>query len=89
MKAEQIKLLMTCGACPEQYEAFLCGRKVGYLRLRWGEFSVRVPDELGREVYAATTGGQYDGTFGSQEDRVYHLDRAKKAIAQALTGSPA
>ena len=34
----EIKLIQTCGACPEQYDAFIGEEQVGYLRLRHGYF---------------------------------------------------
>ena len=39
-----LKLVLTCGACPEQYDAFDGERQVGYLRLRHGHFTVTCPD---------------------------------------------
>ena len=42
MKDEQTingyRLILTCGACPEQYDVFDGDRQVGYLRLRHGHF---------------------------------------------------
>lgn len=79
MEATDIRLEMTCGACPEQYDAFVGDRQVGYLRLRHGTFRVDVPDVGGTCVYAAETIG--DGVFVPTE-REYHLTRAKEAIAR-------
>jgi hypothetical protein len=39
-----IELTLTCGACPEQYDAHLNGARVGYLRLRHGRFYAAYPD---------------------------------------------
>lgn len=39
--AGDIELRQTCAACPEQYDAYLNGELVGYLRLRHGHFRVR------------------------------------------------
>ena len=36
----KIELVKTCGACPEQYDAYFEGYQVGYLRLRHGTFRV-------------------------------------------------
>lgn len=76
---EDIKLELTCSACPEQYDAFIDGRKVGYLRLRHGRFTAEAIDQDGRyeEVYYAATEG--DGIFESDE-RDVHLSNAKLAI---------
>jgi hypothetical protein len=74
---EDIRLEMTCGACPEQYDAFVGDRQVGYLRVRHGYFRVKCPDSGGISVYATDTIG--DGLFDSSE-RDLHLSRAKQAI---------
>jgi len=39
MEINGYKLVLTCGACPEQYDVFKNGQQVGYLRLRHGFFS--------------------------------------------------
>lgn len=60
------KLVLTCGACPEQYDVFDSdGKEVGYLRLRHGNFTVRCPDVCGEMVYYASPKG--DGIFESDE----------------------
>ena len=82
MSATEIRLEMTCGACPEQYDAYVGDRQVGYLRLRHGQFTVEAPDVCGDLVYRAETVG--DGVFDESE-REYHLRRAKEAIAAWLT----
>ena len=73
-----IALVKTCDACPEQYDAVdECGSRVGYLRLRWGHFTVQVPDPSGLTVYEADTEG--DGIFEPGE-RERHLGAALDAI---------
>jgi len=76
---EDIKLLQTCFACPEQYDAYFDGKEVGYLRLRWGNFTADFMDET---VYTANPNG--DGIFESEE-REFYLTEAKKAIFDAMT----
>lgn len=85
---KDIRLVLTCGACPEQYDAFLGEKLVGYLRLRHGFFSVRTiisPDDdnpvLGDTVYSAAPKG--DGVFESDERKKY-LRKAKKRIYKRL-----
>lgn len=85
MDATDIRLEMTCNACPEQYDAFVGDRQVGYLRLRHGTFTVRTPDPGGVCVYAAETIG--DGVFEASE-REYHLTRAKESIVTRLMALP-
>lgn len=77
----KIKLVMTCEACPEQYDAFLKGKQVGYLRLRHGIFRVEYPDVGGEIIYEALPKG--DGAFFDDEKQQY-LDRAVKAIEKKL-----
>ena len=79
--AGRINLDLTCGACPEQYDALLGGEQVGYLRLRHGYFYASVPDVGGRVVYEAEPEG--DGIFADHE-RDGYLHKAKLAIAAAL-----
>lgn len=73
----EIDLRQTSYACPEQYDAFHDGHKVGYLRLRHGFFYVECPYVGGEEVYASATVG--DGMFEASE-REKHLSAAKDAI---------
>ena len=79
--AEDIELRQTCFACPEQYDAFLNGEMVGYLRLHHGYFRVEVPDAHGELVYSADTLG--DGIF-DPEERDVHLNAAREAIAASV-----
>ena len=72
-----IKLVQTCGACPEQYDAFLNGELVGYLRLRHGAFRVECPTNGGEEVYRNNPRG--DGCF-EPDERDYNLTAACLAI---------
>lgn len=74
----KVTLEQTCGACPEQYDAYIDGVGVGYLRLRHGYFRA---EYLGKTVYDANTIG--DGCFDSDE-REYHLSKARKAIKKAF-----
>lgn len=77
----KIVLKLTCGACPEQYDAFLDGKQVGYLRLRHGEFRVDYPECGGETIYRASPKG--DGAFDSDE-RDYYLRFAVDAILKVL-----
>ena len=77
-----IKLIKTCSACPEQYDAYLGDRQVGYLRLRHGYFRVDYPHCCGETIYEATTKG--DGIFDSDE-REFYLNMAIHAIEERLS----
>ncbi len=73
----KLKLVRTCTACPEQYDAYLHdGLAIGYLRLRHGHFTV---DYLptGEEVYTACPQG--DGLF-TPDERHHYLNEACKAL---------
>ena len=79
-----ITLIRTCSACPEQYDALLDGKQVGYLRLRHGHFYAQVPDcGEGPIVYTASPNG--DGSFDDDE-RDYYLRHAVQAIEDHLAG---
>lgn len=73
-----IKLVQTCGACPEQYDAYLDGKRVGYLRLRHGYFRVECYGEIVFESYP-----KGDGCFDIDE-RERYLKHAKRAIMERL-----
>jgi len=74
-----LKLVCTCGACPEQYDVFDGERQVGYLRLRHGHFRADCPDAGGETVYEAETEG--DGVF-SEEERRPQMEAAIKKIRE-------
>ena len=70
-------LRCTCDAEPEQYDVFYANEKVGYLRMRHGQFTVDVPDVGGLRVYELSVAG--DSCFESNE-RLSHLTAAIAAI---------
>lgn len=78
------KLEQTCFACPEQYDVYLDGEQVGYLRLRHGYFRADFPDCGGKTVYTANPNG--DGMF-DYDEREYYINEALKAIAKELEGA--
>lgn len=77
-----VELRMTCRACPEQYDAYIDGKQVGYLRLRHGWFRVDVPDCGGQTIYEASPAG--GGEFNDDEREKY-LGYAVTAILAALS----
>jgi hypothetical protein len=70
-------LKLTCTACPEQYDVYKNGKKVGYLRLRHGGFTAEYPDCGGKLVYSGCPAG--DGCF-REDEREFYLKEAIKAI---------
>ena len=86
-----MKLVQTCGACPEQYDVLDdAGKTVGYLRLRWSCFTadyLPTGDLNGDEelVYEATIDDSgLSGAFSTEEQRREHLTRALAAIAERM-----
>lgn len=84
MHTRDITLVQTCAACPEQYNAVdRRGKIVGYLRLRWGSFSVYCPNEDEQiPVYECIYADAFMGKFPSDKERKKQLRRAKKKIAR-------
>jgi len=77
-KYQEILLIKTCVACPEQHDAFYGIKKVGYLRLRHGFFRA---EHNGKIVYQANPIG--DGCFEDHERQKY-LKKSKKAIYKSM-----
>ena len=76
-----VTLIMTCAACPEQYDVFIGPEQIGYLRLRWGRFYAAYPNHGGEIVYDIDLGNDLDGCF-SPEERKKHLPLAVKALLE-------
>ncbi len=70
----------TCGACPEQYDVYLEGKQVGYVRLRWGGLRCDYPDVGGQTVYRYDFDDGLMGCFDDDKQRDFHLEK----IAQSL-----
>ena len=71
------KLVLTCFACPEQYDVYYDGEEVGYFRLRHGYFTANYKKPGGPIVYEVSTYG--DGIFDNAE-RKPQLKAAVKAL---------
>lgn len=78
----KIRLVKTCNNCPEQYDAFIGDKQVGYLRLRHGYFRVDYPDCGGVTIFTSEPNG--DGIFTSEEEREHHLTAACRAILRHI-----
>ncbi len=74
----RIKLVQTCGGCPEQYNVFIDGEEVrsGFLYLRHGCFHAEYNGEV---VFSGHPRG--DGIFEFDERNTW-LNRACKAILE-------
>jgi hypothetical protein len=60
-----MKLQLISDACPEQYDAYYDGIKVGYFRVRSGNFTVEHPDVGGKMLFEAKIQGY--GCFNDDE----------------------
>ena len=84
-----IKLRMTCLACPEQYDATDGrGRACGYLRLRFGRFTVSYPGPIGEVIYEHEFDDGWQGSFNSGEERSHYLAAAVQAIRLRRRNGP-
>lgn len=79
MSDKRVRYVLTCGACPEQYDCYIDGEDTpsGYLRLRHGSFRA---EYNGTTVYTASPQG--DGLFESHE-RDFYLEKAAQALLEA------
>jgi hypothetical protein len=75
----EIILEQSCGGCPEAYNAEYRGEYLGYLRLRWGNFTV--DNKSGVTIFSASPKG--DGIFEYGE-REFYLTQAKIALAKTI-----
>jgi len=79
-----ITLQETCSACPEQYDALYKGEIIGYLRLRWGRFTVTyLPED--KIVYSKIFDDDWKGLFDNKDERHIELNKAKVALCKAIT----
>ena len=80
-----ITLKQTCGACPEQYDAYRNDKLVGYFRLRHGHFTVNAYGPSGPLVYEASPYG--DGLF-EYDEREGYLNEGCQALLNYLDELP-
>lgn len=79
--ASELKLVTTCSSCPEQYDVFHEGKRVGYMRLRNGTFRVECPECGGELVFISESFENGAGSFRDEDERNMNLSWAKRAIA--------
>lgn len=84
--ADKLRVVMTCKACPEQYDVFLGELKIGYLRLRHGEFRADYPDCGDETVYEASPRGE--GEFERDERDRYLRFALKALLDRHINGAP-
>ena len=74
-----VRLIRTCYACPQQYDAFIGKKQVAYLRLRHGRFTVECPDVGGTLVYSGYPKG--DGIFETEEEEFFLTEAVDSILA--------
>jgi hypothetical protein len=82
-----LRVMMTCSACPEQYDVLDGDKTVGYLRLRHGRFYAAYPDVGGKVVYEHHFPDKR-GCFDNKGERDYHLRFAVDAITKTIASEP-
>lgn len=87
-KTITLRAVMTCGAFPEQYEVYCPewgDKQVGYMRMRWGVFTVECPDACGEQVFRYEfENDPYLGEFPNDETREHFLSLGIIAIKSWL-----
>jgi hypothetical protein len=82
---DDLKFVMTCIACPEQYDVFdSSGKQVGYVRSRHGEVRCDFPGCGGETIYEAFPEGIRGDCFETDEDRSYHLKEIVRRIKEKI-----
>ena len=77
-------LVMTCPACPEQYDVFMGAERVAYLRLRSQIFTVEYKQCMGERLLTVSPEG--DGLFDRGE-RFRYLAMALRIIQKKIEES--
>jgi len=84
LQIDDLRFVLTCSACPEQYDVFLDGKQIGYIRLRWGHLRADYPDCGGRSVYSSEIGdGEWTGCFTDEKERIFHLTKIAEILNKA------
>lgn len=81
MNIEGLDLVRISSMCPEQYDVYEGNKQVAYLRVRFGHFTVDMPDAGDETVYKTAIKG--DGEFESEE-RQEQLEKAIRIIRNKL-----
>lgn len=75
----------TCSACPEQYDVYLEGKQVGYVRLRWGGLRCDYPDVGGDTIYTHNFEDGLLGAFTNNNVRNYHLEKIAESLYNRIS----
>lgn len=74
------KFKETCHACPEQYDVFLKGKRVGHVRLRCGDLWCEYPDVAGEIIYFHSFVDDFLGRFKVDNDRESYLEKIAESL---------
>lgn len=80
MTIGELKFVLTCEACPEQYDVYRGADQVGYVRLRHGGLSVDCPDAAGEQVYYHEFPDHLKGSFEDDGERSRFLEACAERI---------
>jgi len=85
INTDDLYIVMTCSAFPEQCNIYLSDRKtkVGYTRLRFGDFTVDYPDCGEKTVYEYEFDNEWKGSFDNEEEAAPFYEKALQAIVDA------
>lgn len=86
-KDEELETVLTCCACPEQYDICAGGEAIGYVRLRWGVLTCRYGSDgrnpvRGKLLLRHDFGKEYKGCFSGDEERAEWLGKCVEAVAR-------
>lgn len=89
MNANNLRLVCTCGACPEQFDVYSDKNElIGYIRFRWGHLQCRPQNQNGIDfdtiVYAWSCDDGWVGVIpGDVREEV--LENCKQALVKYYT----
>ena len=79
-----LRFVLTCYACPEQYDVYDGDKQVGYVRLRGGHLRAEYPDVCGKPVYSSEIGDDaWAGMFTNNSERKFHLEKIANELINA------
>ena len=81
---DEFELKCTCYAYPEQYDVFKEKEQIGYIRIRYGKLSCRIPDHNGKSVYNFVFNDIWKGEFYDEKERKLYLNECVDAIKNTL-----
>ena len=79
-----LDFIMTCSACPEQYDVLKDGEMVGYVRLRFGELRCDYKDCAGEKIYTHLFDNHMLGTFINNSERMHYLNLIADKLNERL-----